>query len=85
MTSYELIEKSMRGVSILTNSRASLIGLARFLGVNKTTVHRWKNGETIPTRLGKDRMLEKLVQFVDQYDELKSMTMYELEQLKSNG
>ena len=85
ISSQELVSMAMKAVSHLTNSRASYSALARFMKVDRTTIHRWVNGETNPTRMGHDKVLERLAEFIERYHELMAQTKADVEEIMSNG
>lgn len=81
---HNMIEQAARAVGMITEKRPSLMSLARFLGVSNSTIHRWRAGEMVPTRMKRDQMLAVLVEFSERYDELVAHTRHQLNEL-SNG
>jgi hypothetical protein len=73
-----------KAVGLLTGKRPSLVRLARYIGANRTTVHRWRIEETIPSYKNYDRKIEVLANFYRDYLQLIEVTSQTIDNL-SNG
>lgn len=70
MNHEEVIYYAKHAVGIITGKRPSIALLARYVGANRTTVHRWLSAESIPSYKNYDSKLEALVKFYFRYQQL---------------
>lgn len=84
-TPEELVKMAAKAVSLLTGNRASYIALARYMGVDNSTIHRWARGTVVPARSGNDVVLEELIKFTERYEHDVKKTHDHVQWLLSNG
>jgi transcriptional regulator with XRE-family HTH domain len=58
-----LIGLAKKGAGLLLGKKGTVIDLARLVGVDRSSIYKWLNGETVPYRGGHYNKLESLAIF----------------------